>query len=177
MLDQLAQPKPIGVSPVRHTRLGGKHASNLHQSPKYRLYRPRRSSDNPSHRRPGMATTAIVKGRHMKPELKSMTRKELEKLRADIDKALAKVEAREMKAAIAAAEKAAKKHGFSLGEITGSGSPAQPKRKAVKKPAKPGKPKYANPADPSQTWTGKGRRPDWFLEATGNGKSPEDLAI
>ena len=29
-------------------------------------------------------------------------------------------------------------------------------------------PKYRNPKDPSQTWTGRGRRPTWMVEAGGN---------
>ena len=29
-------------------------------------------------------------------------------------------------------------------------------------------PKYRNPKDPSQTWTGRGRRPTWIVEAGGN---------
>ncbi|WP_108816693.1 H-NS histone family protein [Loktanella sp. Alg231-35] len=114
----------------------------------------------------------------MKPDLKSMTRKQLEKLSADIDKALARVSKTEMKAALAAAEKAAKAHGFSLAEIApGIGPKEGPKKKIARKPKKPGSPKYANPDDKTQTWTGKGRRPDWFLAAMEAGKSPDDLAI
>ncbi len=38
-------------------------------------------------------------------------------------------------------------------------------------------PKYRNPADPSLTWTGRGKRPIWVNEALAAGKSLEDLAI
>jgi DNA-binding protein H-NS len=31
-------------------------------------------------------------------------------------------------------------------------------------------PKYRNPKDPSQTWTGRGRRPNWIVEAGGDPK-------
>ncbi|MDX8354704.1 H-NS histone family protein [Cognatiyoonia sp. IB215182] len=112
-------------------------------------------------------------------DLRSLTRKELEKLNADIDKALAKVATREKKAAIVAAERAAKKHGFTLAEITGTtDTPAKPVgRKTAKKPAVRGKPKYANPDDKKQTWTGKGRKPDWFNAALAAGKTPDDMAI
>jgi len=37
--------------------------------------------------------------------------------------------------------------------------------------------KYRNPANPDQTWSGKGRQPDWFKKATAAGKRPEDLAV
>lgn len=113
----------------------------------------------------------------MKHDLKAMTRKELVKLSADIDKALSKVEAKEKKLALAAAEKAVKAFGFSLAEIDGTSTAAKPTRKTAKKPKAASKPKYANPDDKTQTWTGKGRRPDWFLKAMEAGKMPEDLAI
>ena len=114
----------------------------------------------------------------MKPDLKSMTRKQLEKLSADIDKAITRVSKTEMKEALAAAEKAAKAHEFSLAEIApGSRPKERPKKIMAKKPKKPGSPKYANPDDKTQTWTGKGRRPAWFMAAMEAGKSPDDLAI
>jgi DNA-binding protein H-NS len=38
-------------------------------------------------------------------------------------------------------------------------------------------PKYRNPADPEQTWSGRGKRPRWFNEALKAGKKEKDLAI
>ncbi|MFG5382682.1 H-NS family nucleoid-associated regulatory protein [Yoonia sp. R2-816] len=114
----------------------------------------------------------------MKINLKPMTRKELEKLRAEIDKTLAVMEKKEMKEALAAAEKAAKAHGFTLADITGRAtSVTKTARKTAKKPKKAGIPKYANPDDKTQTWTGKGRYPDWFRAALAAGKTLEQLKI
>ena len=48
--------------------------------------------------------------------------------------------------------------------------------KAAKRGAK-SKPKYRNPGNPKQTWTGKGRKPAWIEELLGQGKSLEELAI
>ena len=91
----------------------------------------------------------------MQPDLKSMNRKELEKPKDIIDKALARIEKTEIKAALAAAEKAAKAHGFDLAQIIGAAAVGAPaKKRATKKPKNPGKPKYANPNDATQTWTG-----------------------
>lgn len=118
-----------------------------------------------------------------KVTLKGMNRKQLEKLRADIDAALAKVGQTELKAAREAAEKAAKAHGYSLADLAGK-APAKAAAKAPakgkKRGPKPGKkspPKYANPADSKQTWTGKGRKPNWFVEGLASGKLAEDFAI
>jgi DNA-binding protein H-NS len=38
-------------------------------------------------------------------------------------------------------------------------------------------PKYRNPANPEQTWSGRGKRPRWFNEALKAGKKEKDLAI
>lgn len=94
----------------------------------------------------------------MKYDLDSLSRKELEKLRSDVDKALATLADRERKAAMKAAEDAAKEHGFSLAELTGT--PIAKSRGKAKGPAK-----YRNPENPSQTWTGRGRKPQWIREA------------
>ena len=118
----------------------------------------------------------------MKYNLKTMSRKELEKLRADVDKALEQVSSRELDAARKAAEKAAAAHGFSLAQLTGAEAPA-PKKRGRKpgpkagKPKKVGAPRYKNPADASQTWTGKGRQPVWFKDAVAAGADPASMAI
>ena len=38
-------------------------------------------------------------------------------------------------------------------------------------------PKYRNPADAEQTWSGRGKRPRWFNDALKAGKKEKDLAI
>lgn len=111
-------------------------------------------------------------------DLKSMTKKELKKLIKDAQKALSTIDARDKREAKRAAEKAAAKFGFSLNDLTGSSEkPAPAKRGPKKKPKTVAKPQYANPSDPTQTWTGKGRRPNWFLVAVDNGTDPESMKI
>ena len=34
---------------------------------------------------------------------------------------------------------------------------------------------YRNPSNPSQTWVGKGKRPNWFNAALDSGKTKEDM--
>ena len=47
-----------------------------------------------------------------------------------------------------------------------------------KKSAKPvGKIKYRNPANPGQTWTGRGKQPNWLKEALERGANKVDFAI
>lgn len=40
-----------------------------------------------------------------------------------------------------------------------------------------GKPKYRNPNNPEQTWTGHGKKPGWLKQAVENGAEQEDFRI
>jgi len=110
----------------------------------------------------------------MKVDLKGMSRKELEKLQKDVEKALTKVSEKELKAARDAAAKAVAKMGFSLEDI--ADVPVRKKRKSSG-PKTKAAPKYVNPADASKTWTGKGRQPEWFKSAVAAGTAPESMEI
>ena len=103
----------------------------------------------------------------MKVNLKGVSEKELKKLQSDVEKALAKLAEGKRADALKAAEAAAGKFGFSLSDFVGT--PAKKKKKVA--------PKYCNPADKSQTWSGRGRQPIWYKDALAAGKAPEDLAI
>lgn len=103
----------------------------------------------------------------MAMDLESLSRDELKNLIAEAQKALKSVDSRRRADAKRAAEKVAKEYGFSLDEIIGATGAKGSK----------GAPKYANPADPSQTWTGRGRKPNWINDALAQGKSLDDLAL
>jgi DNA-binding protein H-NS len=114
----------------------------------------------------------------MKFDLKSLNRKELEKLLEDVKKALLNAQARDRRIARKAAEKAAAEYGFSLGDLTDdapANGKARKQKKKVSGPKAP--PKFANPADKSQTWTGKGRQPNWYRAELANGNTPENMEI
>ncbi|MEH6478409.1 MAG: H-NS histone family protein [Sneathiella sp.] len=106
-----------------------------------------------------------------------MSQKELEKLLNDVKKALESVQARDRRNARRAAEKAAAEFGFSLNDLSEDQKPKKKLAKAAKKPRKPAKPKFANPADPKQTWTGKGRQPNWYRAQVDAGVSPSAMEI
>lgn len=65
-----------------------------------------------------------------------------------------------------------KNAGLTIGEV-------YPQRGRVGKgPKATVAPKYRNPADASQTWSGRGKRPVWFVEALKKrGVTPESLLI
>lgn len=102
-------------------------------------------------------------------DLDALDLKELKTLQADVAKAIATFEERTKKQAISALEATAREFGFSLSELTGG--------KASKRSGGSVAPKYAHPENASLTWTGRGRKPKWIVEALDAGKSLADLAI
>jgi DNA-binding protein H-NS len=101
-------------------------------------------------------------------DLNALSLKDLRELQSQVGKAIANFETRKKKEALAELEEKAKELGFTFAELTGlSGT-----RKRA-----PAAPKYANPADASDTWSGRGRKPRWFTAALAGGKSPDDLMI
>ncbi|MEY2152327.1 H-NS family nucleoid-associated regulatory protein [Rhodanobacter sp. 115] len=56
--------------------------------------------------------------------------------------------------------------------------PTRGRKGGAKLPKAPVAPKYRNPADASQTWSGRGKRPAWFVEALSKkGVTAETLLI
>ncbi|MGH1331239.1 MAG: H-NS family nucleoid-associated regulatory protein [Paracoccaceae bacterium] len=113
-------------------------------------------------------------------DIKSLSLAELRKLSARVEKAIIAEEKRLKKAALAEIKSVAQKHGLSLAEIAGAEkAPAKkPKvKKAKKKTGAKVAPKYRNPADADQTWTGRGRRPLWVVAALESGKTLDDISI
>lgn len=125
----------------------------------------------------------------MKFDLKNLNRRQLERLRADVDKALDRIAETEKKEALKAAEKAAKAHGYSLAELTGkpvkapAEKPATPRKapRAAAKNTSDGRakvaPKFRNPDNHDETWSGRGRAPKWVEAHIAKGGAKEDLAI
>ncbi len=64
-----------------------------------------------------------------------------------------------------------KAEGFGLDEVMGRGTAGRGKARGKVKP------KYRNPADPSATWSGRGKRPRWFNDALKAGKSEKSLLV
>ncbi len=65
-------------------------------------------------------------------------------------------------------EKLPEQRGLSLDEVIGV---------RVKKRRAKATPKYRNPKDSSQTWSGRGKQPAWVKDELASGKSIDELAI
>lgn len=101
-------------------------------------------------------------------DLNSLSLKELKDLQGQVTRAIANFEDRKKKQALAELEEKAREMGYSLAELTGTS--------ATRKRA-PATAKFANPANPADTWSGRGRKPRWFADALAAGKKPEDMAV
>lgn len=108
----------------------------------------------------------------MEIDVEAMSLDDLRALRTQIDRAISSYETRRRKEAMAALERTARDMGFNLSELTGAAGRA---RRGSSATASSGQPKYANPDDPNQTWSGRGRRPRWVTEQIEAGKSLEDM--
>ncbi len=101
-------------------------------------------------------------------DLNALSLKDLKDLQSQVAKAISGFEDRRKREAIAELEEKARAMGFSLAELTGA---------VVTRKRTPAVAKYANPADKTQTWSGRGRKPRWFSEALAKGRKPESMAI
>lgn len=104
-------------------------------------------------------------------DLNGLNAAELEALAKEIETRKVEVEKEAKQSAYAEMLAIAEKHGVSFEEVVALHG-GKGRKSGAKAPAK-----YANPADPSQTWSGRGRKPAWIHEALEAGKSIEDLEI
>ncbi|MGO4916930.1 H-NS histone family protein [Pseudogemmobacter sp. W21_MBD1_M6] len=102
----------------------------------------------------------------MNINIKDLSLKELKQLRKDVETAIENFDANLRAEALVELEAKAKAMGFTLAELTGG----KPRRTKVA-------PKYRNPQNPDETWTGRGRRPKWFEAALANGANIDDFLI
>ena len=106
----------------------------------------------------------------MSLDLSSMSLKELKRLERDIANAIVTYDTRVKAVALAELEAHARQLGFSLAELTGGAVSAKRNRTAAVD-------KYRNPANPADTWSGRGRQPRWFAAALASGADATDLLI
>ncbi|MBT9248011.1 H-NS histone family protein (plasmid) [Gemmobacter fulvus] len=100
--------------------------------------------------------------------IEAMSLKELKSLQKDLTKAISTFEDRQKSEARSKLEIIAKEMGYSLADLIGT---------EVKPSRAPAAAKYRHPENAALTWSGRGRKPLWFVAALDAGKSPEDLAV
>jgi len=107
-------------------------------------------------------------------KLESLSLEDLKDLRKTLDRAIASYETRKRQEALSAVEQAAREHGFKLADLLGDGKSGKGRKSDAGKTG--GAAKYVNPDDSEQTWSGRGRRPQWINAALESGRTLEELA-
>src|SRR6056297_2252384 len=102
-------------------------------------------------------------------DLQNLSLDELKQLQKDIDAAIKGYEARQLAEARSKLEAVAAEMGVRLEDIVGGGGKGKSKSISI--------PKFRHPENPALTWSGRGRKPQWFIEAMENGASEDDLKI
>ncbi len=101
-------------------------------------------------------------------DLEALSLPELKKMQKDIAKAISTFEDRQKAEARTKVEAVAREMGYSLAELVGTDS------KAKRDPVAP---KYRHPENPAVTWSGRGRKPKWFVDALATGTTTGDLEL
>ena len=101
-------------------------------------------------------------------DLEALSLGELKKMQKDVAKAISTYEDRHKAEARTKLEAIAKEMGYSLAELIGI------EMKATHAPALA---KYRHPENAALTWSGRGRKPQWFADHINAGKDPSALAV
>jgi DNA-binding protein H-NS len=101
-------------------------------------------------------------------DLEALSLTELKKMQKVVAKAISTFEDRQKAEARAKVEALARDLGYSLAELVGT---------ETKSSRAPAAAKYRHPENAALTWSGRGRKPQWFVEALRAGKTAGDLAM
>ena len=101
-------------------------------------------------------------------DLEALSLSELKKMQKDVAKAISTYEDRHKAEARTKLEAIAKEMGYSLADLIGV---------EVKATRAPAVAKYRHPENAGITWSGRGRKPQWFADHINAGKDPSALAV
>lgn len=99
--------------------------------------------------------------------LAAMSLADLRDLQKSVAKAISTFEVRQKTEAREKVEMLARELGYTLAELA---ELEEPKRKRA-----PSTKIYRHPENPTLTWSGRGRRPGWFVAHVGAGKDPGEI--
>ena len=103
--------------------------------------------------------------------VEKLSLKELIALEAKLAAAIATARQKERAEIKSKVAELAERHGFSVSELFGGLGRGNGRKKSVSIA------KYANPDDKTDTWTGRGRKPNWLLARLKKGAKLSDFAI
>src|SRR5918992_1886574 len=100
----------------------------------------------------------------------------LKALFKDIETELKHRDVTDKKKALERMRDIAAEYGLSLSEVINKEGRLDTKKPKLKNEDQNSKPKYINPDNPDQTWSGRGQKPKWLKEALKEGLTLEELA-
>ncbi|XZG70925.1 H-NS histone family protein [Chitinibacteraceae bacterium HSL-7] len=103
-------------------------------------------------------------------DLSNLSLPDLYQLQKDLVREIEQRKVSDRKNLLAELQTLAASKGFSLDELVAGA-------KSGAKKSSGGVPQFRNPADASQTWSGRGRKPQWVIEWLGAGKDLDGLRI
>ncbi|WP_148716044.1 H-NS histone family protein [Chitinolyticbacter meiyuanensis] len=103
-------------------------------------------------------------------DLSKLSLPEMYQLQKDLAAEIDKRKVSDKKDLLAELQNLAAAKGFSLQDVLG-------KAVSSKAAKNTGAAQFRNPADASQTWTGRGRKPQWVQDWLDNGKSLDGLRV
>ncbi len=103
--------------------------------------------------------------------VEKLSLKELIVLEAKLAAAIATARQKERAEIKSKVAELAERHGFSVSELFGGLGRGNGRKKSVSIA------KYANPDDKTDTWTGRGRKPNWLLARLKKGAKLSDFEI
>lgn len=105
-------------------------------------------------------------------DLEKLSQSELDALIANAERQKKKIHRQKINDVRRNLTSLAKEAGYTIDELFGTGV-----RKVSSRTGTKVAPKYRNPANPDQTWTGRGKRPRWFNDALAKGRKEGDMRI
>lgn len=99
---------------------------------------------------------------------------DLDMLRKAVEKTRVQAERKSRKDALSHVESVAANLGFTLDELLDNGSG---RKRSKAGPKTISQPKYVNPDNQSETWTGRGRLPNWLKQLIDQGRSRDEFLI
>lgn len=107
----------------------------------------------------------------MKPDISNLTVAELKRLTNEAEALIEAKKDQELDAAYQQVVQIASDHGVSVEELVARGA------KAAKTTRKPVAPRYRNPNNQQETWTGRGKQPRWLAAKIAEGASLDSFLI
>lgn len=110
----------------------------------------------------------------MRPDISNLSVAELKHLTSEAEALIESKKEQELDAAYKQVLQIASEHGVSVEELMTRGGKASKSKSSTRKPVAP---RYRNPDNQQETWTGRGKQPRWLAAKVAAGASLDSFLI